>query len=107
MLSIYDVLVHGLSNRFAWRCPTQRLLDLYRANLSADHLETGVGTGFLLDRTGDGRLKRLVTLLDLYNAKGVFDNREDDLPALSHGLRQRLARVEVELLGCVALFRAV
>ena len=25
MLSIYDVLVHGLSNRLAWRCPTRRL----------------------------------------------------------------------------------
>jgi hypothetical protein len=21
MLSIYDLLAHGLSNRFAWRCP--------------------------------------------------------------------------------------
>ena len=38
MLSIYDALVHGLSNRLAWRCPTQALLDLYRANLSANHL---------------------------------------------------------------------
>ena len=24
MLSFYDRLVHGLSNRFAWRCPTER-----------------------------------------------------------------------------------
>ena len=23
MLSLYDLLVHGLSNRIAWRCPTQ------------------------------------------------------------------------------------
>jgi SAM-dependent methyltransferase len=199
ILSIYDVLVHGLSNRFAWRCPTRRLLDLYRANLAANHLETGVGTGFLLDRTGDNRLKRLVAidinrhcldrarrrlarfkpelyevnllapielgiapvesigltyvlhclpgrmsaklsaidhlrplmqpgavlfgatilgsgigpnraaraLLDLYNAKGVFNNREDDLAALSGGLRQRFDRVEIETQGCVALFRAV
>ena len=28
MLSIYDLLVHGLSNHLAWRCPTRRLLDL-------------------------------------------------------------------------------
>jgi SAM-dependent methyltransferase len=198
MLSVYDVLVHGLSNRFAWRCPTQRLLDLYRANLSANHLEAGVGTGFFLDRTGDDRLKRLVAidinrncldragrrlarfrpelhqvnllkpitldiapvesvgltyvlhclpgrmseklaaidhlrplmtdaavlfgatilgagiapnraaraLLDLYNEKGVFNNREDDLAALSGGLRRRFDRVEIETQGCVALFRA-
>jgi hypothetical protein len=39
MLSIYDLLVHAVSNHLAWRCPTRRLLDLYRANLTANHLE--------------------------------------------------------------------
>ena len=27
VLSFYDYLVHGLSNRFAWHCPKERLLD--------------------------------------------------------------------------------
>jgi hypothetical protein len=45
-------------------------------------------------------------LLDLYNAKGVFNNREDDLTALSAGLRQRFDDVEIRQEGCVALFRA-
>jgi hypothetical protein len=54
MLSIYDVLVHGLSSRFAWRCPTQQLIELYRTNLSGNHLEAGVGTGFCIDRAGAG-----------------------------------------------------
>jgi len=198
MLSVYDVLVHGVSNRLAWRCPTRRLLELYRANLSANHLEAGVGTGFFLDRTGASRLSRLVlvdinrhcleragrrlarfkpalyqvnllapikldvapfasvgltyvlhclpgrmserlkavdhlrplmsegavlfgatilgraiapnraarALLSLYNAKGVFNNREDDIASLSEGLRQRFDQVEIETEGCVALFRA-
>ncbi len=64
MLSIYDVLVHGLSNRFAWRCPTRLLLDLYRNHLSADHLEAGVGTGFFLDRAAPPRFNRLA-LVDI------------------------------------------
>jgi uncharacterized protein Gcw-chp len=51
-LAFYDVVVHGLSNRFAWRCPTKRLLELYAANLSANHLEAGPGTGLFLDRAG-------------------------------------------------------
>jgi hypothetical protein len=198
MLSIYDLLVHGLSNHVAWRCPTRRITDLYRANLSANHLEAGVGTGYFLDRTGDERLGRLVlldinrhcldragcrlarfkpalhevnllapiklnvapfasvgltyvlhclpgsmseklivvdhlrplmekgavlfgatilgrgiapnraarSLLDLYNAKGVFNNREDDIASLREGLRQRFDEVEIEQAGCVALFRA-
>ena len=198
MLSLYDVLVHGLSNRFAWRCPTRRLLELYRSHLSANHVEAGVGTGFFLDRAGAAQFDRLAlmdinrhcldragprlarfkpalyqvnllapielelapfasvgltyvlhclpgrmsekltavdhlrplmregavlfgatilgrgvtpnraarALLDLYNAKGVFNNREDDMASLSDGLRQRFATVEIEREGCVALFRA-
>jgi hypothetical protein len=198
MLAFYDLLVHGLSNHLAWRCPTRRLVDLYRANLSANHLEAGVGTGFFIDRAGGSRLSRLVlldinrncleragrrlarftpilreanllapakldlapfesigltyvlhclpgrmseklkaidhlrplmgkraavfgatilgrgiapnraarALLDLYNAKGVFNNREDDLASLSDGLRRRFDEVEIETEGCVALFRA-
>jgi len=198
LLSFYDVLVHGLSNRLAWRCPTRALLDLYRANLSGNHLEAGVGTGFFLDRAGKAQFDRLVlldinrncldrasrrlarfkpvlyeanllaplkldvrpfpsvgltyvlhclpggmseklaavdhlrplmqegavlfgatilgrgitpslaarTLLEFYNAKGVFNNRDDDLGALAEGLRQRFGRVEIETRGLVALFRA-
>jgi hypothetical protein len=37
-------------NRFVWRCPTERLLGLYRTNLSPRHLEAGVGTGLFMDR---------------------------------------------------------
>jgi hypothetical protein len=198
MLSVYDVLVHGLSNHIAWRCSTRLLLDLYRGHLSADHLEAGVGTGFFLDRAAPPRFDRLAlvdinrhcldragrrlarfkpalcqvnllapieldappfasvgltyvlhclpgrmseklaavdhlrplmskgavlfgatilgrgvtpngmarALLDFYNAKGVFNNREDDLASLSDGLRQRFNQVEIETAGCVALFRA-
>ncbi len=198
MLSIYDLLVHGVSNHVAWRCPTRRITELYRANLSANHLEAGVGTGYFLDKTADARVTRLVlldvnrhcleraarrlarfkpelhqvdllgpvklglapfmsvgltyvlhclpgrmreklvaidhlrplfgkgavlfgatilgrgiapnraarALLDLYNAKGVFNNREDDLATLRDGLRQRFDEIEIESEGCVALFRA-
>ena len=198
MLSFYDMLVHGLSNRVAWRCPSRRLLELYRDNLSGNHLEAGAGTGFFLGRTGTTRGGRLAlldinrhcldksalrlarfepelhevnllapielkvppfasigltyvlhclpgrmheklvavdhlrplmqqdavlfgatilgrgvvpnaaanALLDLYNAKGVFNNREDDLASLTAGLRRRFDRVDIETQGLVALFRA-
>ncbi len=36
----------------------------------------------------------------------LFNNREDDIDALSNGLRQRFDRVEIEMQGCVAMFRA-
>jgi hypothetical protein len=46
-------------NRFAWRCPTRRLIQL-----SARHLEAGVGTGFFIDRAEPAGFERL-TLLDI------------------------------------------
>ncbi len=196
-LSFYDVIVHGLSNRFAWACPTSIITDLYRRNLTPNHLEAAVGTGFFLDRAG-GSFDRLVlldinthcltraakrlrrfgpecreanllaplpfelppfnsvgltyvlhclpgstsekvaaidhlklvlaedavlfgatilgagvsptaparVLLDLYNKKGVFNNREDDLRSLTEGLERRFDTVEIAQNGLVALFRA-
>jgi Methyltransferase domain len=197
-LFFYDLLVHRFSNHFAWQCPTGCLQALYGTNLSSNHLEAGVGTGYFLDHMKDAQFDRLVLLdinrhcldraagrlarfnpaivqasllapiaptlppfdsigltyvlhcfpgrmdkklavidhlrplmnrnavlfgatilgrgitpnvaarrlLALYNAKGVFDNYEDDLESLTAGLRQRFARVEIERQGCVALFSA-
>lgn len=62
-LSFYDLAVHGLSNRFAWRCPTSTITGLYRRHMSANHLEAAVGTGLFLDRAGTA-FDRLV-LLDI------------------------------------------
>jgi hypothetical protein len=198
MLSFYDRLVHGFSNRFAWHCPTERLLDLYRNNLAGHHLEAGVGTGFFIDRADRAMFKQLTlldinrhclarsaqrlaryhpllceanlfapvaielepvdsvgltyvlhclpgrmaeklkaidhlrplmneravlfgatilgrgilpnaaarSLLRLYTAKGVSNNLEDDLAALSDGLNARFNQVNIETSRCVALFRA-
>ena len=49
-LTFYDAWVHGFSDRFLWRCPFDELLALYRRNVSAAHLDVGVGTGLFLDR---------------------------------------------------------
>ena len=67
-LAFYDLIVHGLSNRFAWRCSTARLKALYAANLSANHLEAGVGTGLFIDSVADrvaANGNRRLTLLDI------------------------------------------
>jgi 2-polyprenyl-3-methyl-5-hydroxy-6-metoxy-1,4-benzoquinol methylase len=62
-LRIYDRLVHGFSNRFIWRCPTQDLVDLYRVHLSTNHLDVGPGTGFFLEKTlPEGEVR--IALLD-------------------------------------------
>jgi hypothetical protein len=65
VLAIYDWLVLGLSNPLIWRCPTSRLRQLYRANLSSNHLEVGVGTGYFLDRCPFPAASPRLVLLDL------------------------------------------
>src|SRR5579859_7956477 len=65
VLSVYDVLVLGISNRLAWRCPSQRILDFYNRNISANHLDIGVGTGYFLDKCQFPSTTPRLALLDL------------------------------------------
>ena len=65
VLRTYDLLVLGFSNRFIWKCPTKRLLALYSENVSGDHLDVGVGTGYFLDRCTFPAATPRIALLDL------------------------------------------
>ncbi|MCX8956028.1 class I SAM-dependent methyltransferase [Erwinia psidii] len=63
-LKLYDWWVLDISNRFAWRCPTQQiLLPHFRRHLGKNHLDIGVGTGYYLAQLS-GSLQQ-VSLLDL------------------------------------------
>jgi SAM-dependent methyltransferase len=50
VLKVYDGFVLGLSNRLLWRCPSTHLRALYDRNVSARHVDIGVGTGYFLDK---------------------------------------------------------
>lgn len=65
VLSMYDVLVLSLTNTFLWRCPSDRILDLYDRHVSHNHLDVGVGTGYFLDRCVFPSLQPQITLFDL------------------------------------------
>ena len=64
-LRLYDWYVVGLSNRYIWRCPVKRLLALYEQHVSANHLDIGVGSGYLLDHCRFPVAAPKLTLLDL------------------------------------------
>ena len=51
VLRHYDWWVHGVSNALIWRVPTEKLTQLYLQNITACHLEVGVGTGKFLFRS--------------------------------------------------------
>jgi len=64
-LALYDAWVLGISNRYAWRCPTNEvLLPFFRANVRPRHLDIGVGTGYYLAKAQLSSQTQ-VTLLDL------------------------------------------
>ncbi|HEV3157268.1 MAG TPA: class I SAM-dependent methyltransferase [Candidatus Baltobacteraceae bacterium] len=65
VLKLYDWWVLGISNRFAWQCPTRTvLLPFYREHIGKRHLDVGVGTGFYLKHVELSPLHE-IALLDI------------------------------------------
>jgi SAM-dependent methyltransferase len=64
-LHFYDAGVLGLSSLLLWRCPSVRVLEHYQANVSENHLDVGVGTGYFLDRVRFPSPAPRLGLLDL------------------------------------------
>jgi SAM-dependent methyltransferase len=64
-LAFYDIVVHAISNPFVWRCPTHQLQRLYDRNVSARHVDIGVGTGYFLARAHWPVERPQITLVDL------------------------------------------
>ncbi len=43
-------------------------------------------------------------LMNFYNKKGIFSNTADDLVGLEKALQERFKKVQIDIVGCVALF---
>ncbi|WP_196893352.1 class I SAM-dependent methyltransferase [Aureivirga marina] len=79
LLFIYDLLVLKISNTYIWKCPTKNLISLYNANLTNNHLDVGVGTGYYLKNCNFPENTRLV-LMDLNkNSLNVAAENAKDL----------------------------
>jgi 2-polyprenyl-3-methyl-5-hydroxy-6-metoxy-1,4-benzoquinol methylase len=65
LLGAYDFVVLGISNRFLWKCPTQRLVEHYNKHATSNHLDVGVGTGYFLDNCRFPSQAPRIALLDL------------------------------------------
>ena len=63
-LFFYDAILYGVISKYAWGCSIARLDAHYARHASANHLEVGVGTGFLLNRVRFPARPRLA-LMDL------------------------------------------
>ncbi|MCP4761823.1 MAG: hypothetical protein GY870_08575 [archaeon] len=64
-LFIYDPFLHGFISRVVWNCPSSNILDLYNQNVSANHLDVGIGTGYFIDKCIFPSDKPRIGLMDL------------------------------------------
>jgi ubiquinone/menaquinone biosynthesis C-methylase UbiE len=84
-LSVYDAFVWGFTHPVLWRCSKARLVEHYDANLSARHLDIGVGTGALLDAASFPVARPEVTLMDLNpNSLAAASRRLDRYAPRTH-----------------------
>jgi hypothetical protein len=67
----------------------------------------GVVFGATLLSRGVVRSAAARFLMQIYNRKGVFANKEEGVGELRAALAQRFSKVELEGVGCAALFVAV
>lgn len=65
LLKVYNWYVLGFSNRFVWRCKTSHILKFYNEHISSNHLDVGVGTGYLLDHCQFPTANPKLALIDL------------------------------------------
>ncbi|MFZ5563626.1 MAG: class I SAM-dependent methyltransferase [Thermodesulfobacteriota bacterium] len=65
VLAVYDVEVLWFEIPFAFKCPLRELTRFFNENVSARHLDVGVGTGYFLDHCRFPADRPVIHLLDL------------------------------------------
>lgn len=50
LLWFYDLIVVYFNMPFVWKCPKGNILNLYNRNISSNHLDVGVGSGYFVDK---------------------------------------------------------
>jgi hypothetical protein len=65
VLSIYDYYVFWFISPLVFKCPQRNLVEFYLNKLSNNHLEIGVGTGYLLRKCDEAGRIGALALLDL------------------------------------------
>jgi hypothetical protein len=64
-LIFYDFILYGIVSKYAWGSSIQRLDAHYKRYVTSNHLEVGVGTGYLLNRVVFESTQPRLALMDL------------------------------------------
>ncbi|WP_426224887.1 class I SAM-dependent methyltransferase [Pseudomonas sp. DSP3-2-3] len=106
-LKLYDGWVLGISNRFAWQCPTRKVLQpFFNRHVGARHLDVGVGTGYYLTNANLPASTQ-VTLLDLNPSSLEAARRRlgrPDTRVVQHDVFQPLSDEQVAVCDSISLF---
>ncbi len=51
MLRFYNFLILKVIVPYIWRCPVNNVVKMYNENITSNHLEIGVGSGYFLENT--------------------------------------------------------
>ncbi|MEM7363573.1 MAG: class I SAM-dependent methyltransferase [Pseudomonadota bacterium] len=62
---LYEFGLYQIVTPYFWQCPTETLMDNYVENISENHLEVGVGSGYFLKRTLCADFVKRLVLVDL------------------------------------------
>jgi len=106
-LKLYDAWVLGISNRFAWQCPTREVLQpFFDRHVGRHHLDVGVGTGYYLANANLPDTTQ-VTLLDL-NPSSLQAARQrfgrNDTQTLQHDVFLPLGAEQAGRYDSISLF---
>ena len=62
---IYDFGLYRFVSTYIWKYDSQKIIKSYKQNVSNNHLEIGVGTGYLIKNSIEPRESLTLTLMDL------------------------------------------
>ena len=65
LLTLYDIEVLMFEMPYIFKCPLRKVTRFYNENLSATHLDIGVGTGYFLDKCAFPVDNPIIHLMDL------------------------------------------
>ena len=65
MLKIYNFYILKIVVPYIWKCPIENVVKIYNQNISSNHLEIGVGSGYFLDNAKFPTENPRLALMDL------------------------------------------
>ncbi|MEE8299172.1 MAG: class I SAM-dependent methyltransferase [Thermodesulfobacteriota bacterium] len=65
MLGVYNLLILRVIVPYIWKCPIDNVIKLYNKNITSNHLEIGVGSGYFLDNCNFSSDNPRLALMDL------------------------------------------